>query len=65
MVLVLVRLPAIIADVDVDEYVDADDDANEVLDVSTVMEVEHLLDQPDLKTDYQVPAVINRPDRLL
>lgn len=63
MELVLVTQPVIIVDVDVDECVDADGD--EVLDVSTVMEEEHLLSQLDLKTDYRVPDAINQLDRQL
>lgn len=55
--------PAIVVDVDVDECADADDD--EVLDVSTVTEVEHLLNQHDLRTDYRVPDAINQLDRQL
>lgn len=59
----LAMQPVVVVDVDVDECADADDDA--VLGVSTVMEVEHLLSQHDLRTDYRVPDAINQLDRQL
>lgn len=63
MELGLVTQPVVVVDVDADVYVDADDDA--VLDVGKVMAVERRSDQPDLRTDYQVPDAINRLDRQL
>lgn len=63
MELALVTHSVIIVDVDVDEYVDVDDDA--VLDVSTVMAAEHRSDQLDPRIDYPVPDAINLLDRQL